>query len=177
MRQNGQGCPLVMLFRQSGQIFLACLIVAQKQRRRFGKGPCEMSVPDLCARGPQAFATRCLRTCAQATVRSKVLHAGETFDLVDCVEQHEAEDLANARHGLQQVQGMSVMGFGRLDDREFYVAQQLIVLRDQCQVDLDGLLDSRVGKALGDTLTVGLVGNFLAALGQVRLAVGILHMG
>ena len=136
-----------------------------------------MSVPDLCARGPQAFATRCLRTCAQATVRSKVLHAGETFDLVDVVEQHEAEDLANARHGLQQGQGMSVMVFGRLDEREFSVAQQLIVLRDQCQVDLDGLVGSRVGKALGDPLTVGLVGNFLAALGQVRLAVGILHMG
>ena len=123
MRQDGPSFPLVMLLRQSGQRLLACLIVAQQQRRSFGKGPGARSMPYCFARSPQAFATRCLRTCDQATVRGKVLHAGATGDLVACVAQHEAADRAKAGHGLPQVQGMRGMVFGRLDAREFYVSQ------------------------------------------------------
>jgi hypothetical protein len=108
-----------MLFRHSGQIFLACLLGAQQQSRSFGKDPFAMRVPYFFPRGPQAFAPRCRRPFDQATGRGKGLHAGDTFDLVDVVEQHEAEERANAGHGLQQGQGRSVMVCGRLDEREF----------------------------------------------------------
>jgi hypothetical protein len=46
------------------------------------------------------------------------LHAGATVDSVDVVEQHEAQDLADPRHGLSQVQRVGVTVFGRLDNRE-----------------------------------------------------------
>jgi hypothetical protein len=41
---------------------------------------------------------------------------------VDFVEQHEAENLADAGHGLEQIQGMGIMVPGGFDDGEFYVA-------------------------------------------------------
>jgi hypothetical protein len=152
-------------------------MVAQQQSRSFGKGPLEMRVPSFFSRGPQAFATRFLRTCDQAAGRGKVLHAGETVALVDVVEQPEAAALANAGHGLQPGEGMSLRVLGRLDEREFSGSPQRIVRGEQCQVARDGLVDSRGGKALGDALTVGLVGDFLAELGQGILAVGIVHLG
>jgi hypothetical protein len=41
---------------------------------------------------------------------------------MDFVEQHEAEDLADPRDRLQQIQGVGVMVLGRFDDGKFDVA-------------------------------------------------------
>jgi len=47
MGQDGQGFPLAVLFRQAGPRVVACRVVAQAQRRRFGKGPLQVGVPDF----------------------------------------------------------------------------------------------------------------------------------
>lgn len=96
---------------------------------------------------------------------------------MDGVEPHAAEERAKAGHGLQQGEGMRVMVWGRLDARAFAVSPQLLVRGAQGPGALEGLWDSRGGTALGDTLTVGVVSTLLPALGQGRLAVGIVPMG
>jgi hypothetical protein len=66
---------------------------------------------------------------------------------------------------------------GGFDDGEFDVTQEFIVVGDERQIDCDTLLHGGVGKALGDPLAVGLVGDLFADGGQVILAIGILDMG
>jgi hypothetical protein len=94
---------------------------------------------------------------------------------MDFIEQPKAENLADARDGLQQIQGVGVMVLGRVDDGAFDITKSRIVVGDERQIDFDTLLHRRVGKALGNTLTVGLVGDLFANGWQVILAVGMLH--
>ena len=98
--QDGQGFPLAVLFLQAGELFLPCRSGAQAQHRRFGKGPLEGGVPDFFAGRAQAFARRCLGTLAQATIGDAILHRRKAIHVVHFVEQHEAEDRADPRHGL-----------------------------------------------------------------------------
>ena len=177
MSQDGESFAFVMLFLQACQRFLAWGIVPQEQHGRFGKGPLEMGVADFLARGPQMFASRFLRALDQATIRGEVLHPWEAVHGMAFVEQHETEDFANARHGLQQVQGVGIVWLRGGADGEFQRPEQLIIIGDQGQVDRDGLWHSSLVKALGDTLAVGFGGAFLAHLGQVLLPIRILYMG
>jgi hypothetical protein len=90
----------VMFLLQAGLIFLAWLVPAKQQRGRFSKSPLEVRVPTLLARGAHAFATGFLRTLHESTIRSTILYPWEAINLLDCVEQYETEDVANARHWL-----------------------------------------------------------------------------
>jgi hypothetical protein len=69
------------------------------------------------------------------------------------------------------------MVFGRLDNREFSVAQQLIVLGDQGQVDCDALVYGGLSNAFGHAIPVRFGGDLRADLGEVVLAIGMLDMG
>jgi hypothetical protein len=92
------------------------------------------------------------------------------------IQEHETENLANARDGLEQVQGVGIMLFGRGDNGQFQVPQQLVIIVNQGEVDLDAFLDGGIGKPLGDPSAIRLVRDLFADLGQVVLAVGLLDM-
>src|SRR5215475_15647676 len=47
----------------------------------------------------------------------------------------------------------------------------------QLKIDLDAPLYAGITEALGDSLAVGFISDFLADLGQIVLTVGVLHMG
>ena len=85
----------------------------------------------------------------QAALGDKILDSGEAVDILDVVEQHEAKNLANAGHGLQQIEGVRVMVFGRVDDGTFDVAKQCVIGGDERQINCDTLVDGWVGTALG----------------------------
>jgi len=152
MRQDGECFAFVMLFLLADQGLLAVGIVPQAHNGGFGKGPREMGIADFLARGAHACAGGCFRTLDQATRRGEVLHPWEAVKVMDVIEQHEAEDCANARHGLHQVQGVGVVLLGACDDGETQITEQLIIIGDQGQVDLDILVHSGIVKALGDAL-------------------------
>jgi hypothetical protein len=95
---------------------------------------------------------------------------------MDCVEQHEAEHLADAGHGLQQLQGVGVMVPGGCDDGACDVAQPLVVGGDERQINGHTLVDGWSGTALGPPLAVGFGGALFAKGRQVIRAVGILHV-
>ena len=96
-----------------------------------------MRVPDVLPRRPSAFASRFFAAFDQARVRGKILYAWKAADVMDCVEPHEAQDFANTGHGLEQIEGMSLVLFGGLHNRKLSVPKQLVVRGDERQVDLD----------------------------------------
>jgi hypothetical protein len=135
-----------------------------------------MSIADFGAGRAVSFAGGFPGTFDQAAIGDKILHPGEPVNIVDFIEQHEAENLADARHGVEQIQGVGIMVLSGFDDGEFDVAQQRIVVRDEHQIDLDTFLHDRIGKARGNPVAVGFVGELFADGGQIILAVGILDM-
>ena len=109
---------------------------------------------DFAARGAGTFSRRFLGARDETAIGGKRLHPRETVDLMDVVEQHEAEDLANAGHRLQQIPGMCVMVLGRFHDGAFDVAQQRIVGGEERTIDVDALVHRWIGTALGDSVSV-----------------------
>jgi hypothetical protein len=136
-----------------------------------------MRLANVVAGGPGACASRFSGTLDETTVGGKILHTREALDIMNLVEQHEAEDLADAGHRLQQIQGLGVMMLGGFHDGQFKVTQQLIVVGDKGEIDFDAFLHSRIGKAFGDPVAVGFLGDLFANGGQIVLAVGILYVG
>ena len=96
-----------------------------------------MGIADFGARSSRAFAVGFLRALDQTTIGGKLLHPREAVEIMDFIEQHEAENLTDTRHGLQQIQGVGVMVLGGFDNGELDVVQQLIVIADECKIDFD----------------------------------------
>ena len=120
---------------------------------------------------------RCRGALDQTTVRGKLLDPGEAVDVIDFVEPHETENLADAGYGLQQLAGVGVRLFGGFDDGEFHVTKPIIIVTDACQIDFKTFLHRWIGKALSNPITVGFIGNLLTNDRQVLLAVGMWHVG
>jgi hypothetical protein len=135
-----------------------------------------MAITALWACGAQAFPGGFLGTCDQTAEGDKLLYCGQTVNIMDFAEPHEAEELADAGHGLQPIQSVGVMVFTGFEDGEFDIAKQRIVLVDERESDCETLVHSRLSKALGDSITVGLIGNLFADRRQLILAVGVLDV-
>jgi hypothetical protein len=132
---------------------------------------------DFGAGGARAFPSRFLGALDQAARGGEILHPREAVDLMDFVEPHEAEDLANAGHRLQQIQGIGGMVPRGFDDGEFDVAPQLILVGDERKLHFDALLHRWIGKALGDAIAVRFVGNVFADGREVIHTGGSVDMG
>jgi hypothetical protein len=82
-----------------------------------------------------------------------------------CIAQHEAEDLANAREGWHQGEGMGLRVRGGFEARACEVLAQCIIRGEQVQSALHSFVPGRRLKARGDPWAVGGVGAFLAERG------------
>ena len=49
------------------------------------------------------------------------------MDVVDFIQQHEAQDFSNTGDGLQQVQGVGIVLFRGFQERQFEVFEELII--------------------------------------------------
>ena len=176
MGQDGQGLALAVFFLQTREVFLPCWIVAQTQHSRFGERPLEVGMADLGASRAVAFPGGFLGAFHQATVRDKILPPWEAVDVMDFIEQHPTEDLANAGHRPEQVKGVGVVCCGRGQDRQLHVTEQSVVVANQRQVDREALLHRGSGEAFRHSSPIRFVGDLLAHLREVLLPLGILEM-
>jgi hypothetical protein len=132
-------------------------------------------MPNLRARCAVALARRFPGAFAQAAIGDNILYAGATGNVMDFIQQPQAQNRANPRHCAPQVERVGGMLRGRVEDGQLHIAEQLVVVANQREVDCDTLLHGGRGKPPGHTVAVRLIGEFLANLGPVILAVRILH--
>jgi hypothetical protein len=95
---------------------------------------------------------------------------------MDFIQQHQTQNLTDARNGAQLVERIGIVLLGRFENGQFHIAEQAVVVVNEREIDFDALLHRRIGKPLGDAVAVRLVGNLLANLGQVVLTIGILDV-
>lgn len=175
--QDGQRLALAVLLLQARQVFLPRRMIPEEQHCGFGEGPFELGVADLRPRGPLTLPRRCFRALDQAARGDELLDSWETVAVMNLVEQYQTQELANTWYRAQPIEGVGLVLVGGVDNVELQVAEQVVVVIDQREVDCDALLHGRIGKAFGYALPVGLVGELFADLGQVVLAVGLLAVG
>lgn len=81
-------------------------------------------------------------TAHQSGLRQKVADFRETADVVDLVEQHQGQHLADAGHGLEPVVGLHVIDLGGARQVALQVGEPPVLVIDQRQVGRDALGDA-----------------------------------
>jgi hypothetical protein len=112
-----------MFVPQAGAVCLGGRMVSEGQDGGFRKGPREVRLAELRAGRARALASGCLGTCDQTTLGDDILYPGEARDRLDFIEPHKAENLAETRDGVQQIQGVGVLVRGGVDDGQCDITQ------------------------------------------------------
>jgi hypothetical protein len=112
----------------------------------------------LGARGPRAFAVRCLGALDQTTGGRPLLEPRQALHLGDCGKQDEAEDVAEAWPRWPQGQGRGILGWGGGEEGEVAVAPPLGRGPEEGEIDLHAGLPRRIGQAFRHPVTGGCVG-------------------
>ena len=176
MGKDGECFSFAVFAFEFLQIFLAVGIVSKKKNGGLREGPLEMGITDFLARGTVAFTGGLFGAFDESAVGDEVLHARESVDVVDLVEDDKGEYFADAVDGSQTVKDVGVVYLGRSDDEEFEIREQGIVVIDKHKIDFDALLHAGIREAFGNATSVGFVGDLFADLREVVLAVGVLNM-
>src|SRR5438552_9231352 len=92
--------------------FFGGFALPEKETRRLRKGPAQVRVADLLAAAAQLLASRLVGATHQAGVAEEVADLGKPADVVNLVEQHQGQDLADAGDGAQPVEGVDVVQLG-----------------------------------------------------------------
>jgi len=71
---------------------------------------------------------------------------------------------------------LHVVGFGTPRNIEFHLAEPLIVVSDEGDLDLDGLAPAGIGKVLLHPFAIGLVRSLFPDLGQMVLTSGVVDV-
>ena len=101
MGENAQRFGLAVLALQTVKIALRLGIAAQEQHGRLTEGPLEERVADLLARVAVVLAGGLLRALHPPAIRDEILYPWEAADVVDLVEDHQRQGLADAGHRAQ----------------------------------------------------------------------------
>ena len=96
-----------------------------------------MSVTDFAVFGAELLSCGFSGAFDQAAIGDEVLDCGEAVDIVDFVEENEAEDFAHSRDASKPIPAVDIVRFGLFDDVEFEGAEQLVVEVEKLEVDLD----------------------------------------
>jgi hypothetical protein len=176
MRYDGQRFALAMVVLHAGAIVLARRLVPQTQDSGVRDGPRAIGMADLRACGPIACAGGCLGTCDASALGHEILDPREAAEVMHRIEQDHTQHLAEAGNGLSAITGLRLVLLGRLDNGQRDIAEPLIIVVHQSEVDCDTLLHGGIRAPFRHPVPVRLVGQRLPELGQVVLAVGLLDV-
>ena len=134
----------------------------------FAEGPAQIGIAEFGAAQALDFAGAGDGAFDEAAITEKVLHGGEALDVADLMENGQAEELANARDGLQEGEIAAVGLFGQEQELLFEDGQLRIVMVNEGYVVLEGELADGMGFAGEEAFLPGIaVVNGLAEGGAV----------
>jgi hypothetical protein len=154
MSQDGQGLGGTMF---PGQFIPAgyCLrISAEEKDCGFGEGPFQMGIADLLSGGAHDLSCRFLRALYESAVGGKVLYPGKTVDIMDLIEDDQAQDSSNPWNGSDAEIGIGIIDLGDKGYLMFDAMKQFIVVIYETQVELDAFLYAYIRKPTRHALAV-----------------------
>src|SRR4030095_16220950 len=119
---------------------------------------------DLATAGAKPLAGRFFGALDEPGIGGEILNPGKAPDVVNLIEQGERENLADAGKRAQALEHLRVMLLGAAHQEELELADELVVVGDQLEIDLDALADAGVGELVGHSLPVGFVKDLAGGL-------------
>ena len=93
------------------------------------------------------------------------MHPREPPDVMDLIEPHATEDLADPGHDAEPGQGLRTVLLGSGDEVSCQSAAALVGGAEPGEVYFNALLDSGIREPLGDAVSIGFVGHLFPDLG------------
>ena len=152
-------------------------ITLEEQHGRLAEGPAQVAVADLLVGFTDHLASGLLGTANQTGIGQKLSTGRETLDVLDLVEQHESEDLADAAYRAEQMIHLCIMALGLLHQLPLQLGQLLVIVVDEIQVQLHHATHGGIGKAVRYATAFGRLAEPDAEGRQVVLVHGVLDMG
>jgi hypothetical protein len=175
MGDDRQGVARPRCFLQARPILLAGGMVPEKSPGGFGAGPCARGMTKLRAGGAGVFPRRVLGAFDQAARGHTILHPGQAHHIMHLIQADQRQDVAKPGDRWPPVQRLGLVWLGRVDEGSLQGVESLVVVSHEPEVDRKTLWHGRIGKPLRDASPVRLIRQLLAHLGQMVLAVGLLH--
>ena len=138
-----------------------------KKQACLGECPLEVVVSDLGVLGAELFASRLSGAFDEAAVGDKILDPGEASDVVDFVEEDEAEDLAHPWDTPEQVPAVDIVSLGAFFDVALEVTKEPVVEVEKLEIDLDAFANGGIREAIGDSLPVCFEGDLFSNSGRL----------
>src|SRR5437867_1442640 len=129
--EDAERLALAALLLLALEPLLGPLALAQQETRCLRKGPAQVRITDLLTAAAQLLAARLVGAADQAGVAEEVADLRKPADVVDLVEQHQSEDLADAGDRTQPMERVDVVHLGGAGQVQFDVAQERVVLVDE----------------------------------------------
>jgi hypothetical protein len=130
----------------------SCAGSARRPRRRpTSDGRCRSS-----CRSTHSVSVGLLGTLHEPAVGDDVLDAREAGDVLDLIEEHQRQDLADPGHGAQAGEGVDVVDLGGAGEVQVEVGQEPVIVVEQREVRLDALADRGVGKRSATSVRLAL---------------------
>ena len=108
-----------------------------QEHRRLAERPLQVRIADLPASRAAPLAGRLMRAGDKSGVGKKIPRPRKAADVVNFVQQHQCQNLADAGDAPQQVVAVWIVDFGRAGKVQLQPAELLVEVVDQCQVGLD----------------------------------------
>jgi hypothetical protein len=173
---DSQGFCLPMFFLESGAIYFCFFVSSQEEDGSFGEGPLEVDVADFCARASLLLSSRFPGRFHESAIGGKALDFGKALNVVDFVEDGQAEYAPYPVDGPYSEIGIPVMLFGEGRYFLFELREDGIVEIEKVQVELDTLLNAFIREELSDSFSLRFSADIIFDIRQVVLIGGVLDV-
>lgn len=126
--KDREGFRFTVFTSKSFEVPFAGFVSLEEEDRSLGEGPLEMGVTDLFTTGTVFFAVGFFDAFNQAAVGDEILDRGEAADIMDLIEDDEAEDSSDTGDGTEAEVGIGVMSFGDEGDLVFETGKELVII-------------------------------------------------
>jgi len=112
-----------------------------------------MNVADLFPRSAEFLSTRLLCRFHQSAVRDKILHSGETVNIMYLIEDDQAKDSSNAWDRAKTEIRVRVMDLCNKRQFMLQTQQQLVLVVQKREIKFYVLLDTNIRKPFGNSFS------------------------
>ena len=177
MGKDGKRFSLAVLADEPVVVALSLFIASEEKAGCFGESPFEMGIADLTVFGAKLLTAGFSGAFDQAAIGDEVLDPVKAVDVLNLIQDDQAEDFPDSGEAPEQIEASDVMPLGLFDDIEFQIIDQPVIKFHELEIHLDAFLDGRIGKVIGDSHPIRLDGQLLFKFGKIVLTVGVLDMG
>ena len=85
------------------------------------------------------------------------MHPWKAGDILDCIENDQSQNLANARYGVEPGERLDVMRFGTPGNLQFHLAEQFVIVIDEGDLNFYRLAHAGSGEVFFHSLAMGFV--------------------